>query len=107
VQDSSLTNSLGTYFFDLSQSQLLAPNTRYWIGLSSTDNSVANWSWTVDTSGIGVSGEYFANVNGVFTNNNGAYQMQISGDVVPEPATLVTLGTGMVGVLASFRRKLS
>jgi len=106
VQDSSLTNSLGTYLFDLPQAQLLDPNTRYWIGLSSTDNSVANWSWTVDTSGIGVSGEYFANVNGVFTNNNGAYQMQITGDVVPEPGTLLTMGTGVVGLLGVLRRKL-
>jgi hypothetical protein len=106
VQDGSLTDSLQDYFFNLSQAQALAPNTRYWIGLSSTDSSNANWSWTVDTSGIGVSGEYFANVNGVFTNDNGAYQMQISGDV-PEPATLVTLGTGFVGVLCSLRRKLS
>ncbi|MFZ0706389.1 MAG: choice-of-anchor R domain-containing protein [Candidatus Korobacteraceae bacterium] len=106
VQDSSLTNSLQDYFFTLSQSQLLAPNTRYWIGLSSTDNSVAYWSWTVDTSGVGVDGEYFANQNGVFTNNNGAYQMQISGDVVPEPGTLLTMGTGMVGLLGVLRRKL-
>jgi PEP-CTERM motif len=105
VQDSSLTDSLQNYFFLLAQPQVLSANTRYWISLSSTDNSVANWSWTVDTSGVGVSGEYFANVNGVFTNDNGAYQMQISGNV-PEPATLVTLGTGFLGILSTLRRKL-
>ena len=50
VQDSSLTDSLQDYFFLLAQPQVLSANTRYWISLSSTDNSVANWSWTVDTS---------------------------------------------------------
>lgn len=104
VQDSSLTGSLQNYFFSLAQPQALAPNTRYWISLSSTDSSVAYWSWTVDTSGVGVDGEYFANQNGVFTDNNGAYQMQLAG--TPEPATLVTMGTGIVALLGSLRRKL-
>src|SRR5271157_1472278 len=43
VQDTSLTNSLQDYFFTLSQPQVLQPNTRYWIGLTSTNNSVAQW----------------------------------------------------------------
>lgn len=104
VADSSLTDSLQDYFFQLQMPQVLDPNTRYWIGLSSSDNSTAGWSWSVDTSGVGVSGEYFANMGGVYTNDNGAYQMQVSD--VPEPATLITLGTGVVGLLGVLRRKL-
>ena len=106
VQDSSLTNSLQNYFFNLVQPQVLSANTRYWIELSSSNNSAANWSYSVDTSGIGVSGEYFYNQNCIpnCTNDNGPYQMQLSD--VPEPATLFTLGTGVVGLLGGLRRKL-
>ena len=91
VQDSSLTNSLQDYYFLLTQPQVLDPNTRYWIELSSTDNSTANWSYSVDTSGPGVANEYFFNqsCNPHCSNDNGPYQMQIS--EVPEPATLLTL----------------
>jgi len=103
VMDSSLTDSLQDYFFALAQPQVLDPNTRYWIGISSND-STAGWSWSVDTSGIGVDGQYFANTNGIFTDDNGGYQMQVSD--VPEPATLVTLGTGVAGLLGVMRRKL-
>jgi hypothetical protein len=104
VQDSFLSDSLQDYFFVLAQPQVLDPNTRYWIGLSSNDNSVAYWSWSVDTSGIGVKGEYFANQNGIFSTDNGAYQMELSD--VPEPGTLIMLGSGIVGVLGVVRRRM-
>ncbi len=104
VEDSSLTDSLQDYFFLLAQPQVLDPNTRYWIGLSSKDNSVAYWSWSVDTSGVGVPGEYFANQNGIFSTDNGAYQMELSD--VPEPGTLIMLGSGVVGMLGVVRRRM-
>jgi hypothetical protein len=109
VLDSSLTNSLQDYFFNLETPQVLDPNTRYWIQLSSTDGSTAYWSWSVDQNGVGVQGEYFANINGIFTNDNGPYQMQVSDQLlgIPEPGTLALLITGMAGALGGVRRRFS
>jgi len=44
-------------------------------------STTAQWAWSLDTSGTGVAGEFFANANGVFGNvGNGPYQMQVSID---------------------------
>ena len=74
----------------------LAPATRYWIGLSST-NTDAGWIWSSDISGPGVAGEFYSNANDTFTNDSGPYQMRISGDevVTPLPATLPLFATGL------------
>ena len=87
----------------------LAANTRYWIGLNGVGSQVT-WSWSTDTSGVGVSGEYFVNANGTFTNDNGPYQMLLTGNPVSVSATplpaalpLFASGLGALGLLG--RRK--
>jgi hypothetical protein len=106
VSDSSLTVGLNDYNYNLAAPQLLAANTRYWIGLSSSDSNTF-WSWSLDQSGIGVVGNYFANQNGVFSNDNGPYQMRVSDTTTPEPGSLVLLGTGLAGMTGLLRRKIS
>ena len=86
----------------------LAPSTRYWIQLSSTDESGSTWAWSTDVSGPGVAGEFFANSGGVFPNDpDGPYQMRVSGtaSVVPEPSTAsLALGLFSCGALMLRRR---
>lgn len=90
----------------------LAPNTRYWIELSIFTN--AYWSVTLDTSGIGVAGEFTASqfnypspVWLVVPNTVGPYQMEVAGTTVPEPSSFLLLASGLSGLaaVAFWRRK--
>jgi hypothetical protein len=102
--------SAGPTLYALSTSYILSPDTNYWIELTSEDNS-ASWQWSLDTSGTGVAGGFFANFQGgdswlVFPNDNGPYQMQVAGTTaVSEPSSLVLLIAGLAVVLyLAFRR---
>ena len=84
----------------------LAANTRYWIELTSLDNSSVNWAWSFDTSGVGVAGEFFSNQTGVHPNTGGPYQMEVIGtSSVPEPATWAMMLVGFGGLGVFMRRR--
>ena len=110
LDDSSLTSNPALYDIPTGD-PALAPDTRYWIGLS--DNSASGittafWAWSTDTSGPGAIDEFFANSDGVFENtSNGPYQMSVSVTAaVPEPGTvyLVLLGAYLLQQLVFTRR---
>ena len=82
-----------------------------WDDAPGSDRDYINW--TVD-----VSGSYFIAVTGFddvgFANNgvpdgdhtqSGFYVLTVAVDVIPEPATLVLLGLGGIGILIHRRRK--
>jgi hypothetical protein len=109
ISEAGLSGAPG--FYALSTSYVLSPDTRYWIELTSDDNS-ANWDWSFDTSGTGVAGQFLANFQGgdewfVFPDDNGPYQMNVSGtNEVPEPSSIVLLFAGLTAILCvAFRRR--
>jgi len=87
-------------------SYVLAANTEYWIELSGA-NSHLGWEGTSDTSGIGVSGQYFYDNGGSFSNSQtGPQQMTINTSAfaaVPEPSALFLCG--LLGGVAFFHRR--
>lgn len=94
-------------------SYTLAPNTRYWIEV--TGGFGGAWSFSLDT-GIGVAGEYSASQPNfsvgidtwfVVPNSVGPFQMEVAGTTVPEPSTIILLGTGLLGLAGmTWRKKL-
>lgn len=124
--DNSLPTSLADHDFSLASPQTLAANTRYWIIASSSDNSGTLWSYTQDLSGVGVAGEFnetainvaggsYLDLNsndsvnnpGCFTGPSGSnvctpFQMEVAGNTVPEPSSLLLLATA---ALLLFKRQ--
>ncbi len=108
ISDSTIGAGINDYTITLLTDPVLAASTRYWIGLSDTGDSTG-WSYSLDVSGTGVPGEYFANESGVFPNNSDApYQMTVTvGSAVPDGGTTAyLLGLGVAGLLV-LRRKLA
>jgi hypothetical protein len=105
---SPLSPSLEAYTFALATPFDLTANTTYWIELTATSGSNTLWSWSFDTSGPGVAGQFFANADGVSPNTDGPYQMDVSGTTssVPEPGILLMLGSGIGALFLKGRRKL-
>jgi hypothetical protein len=106
-----------------SLSDSLVANTRYWIELTSNASSVAGWDYTSNTSGTGVSTEYWqanytpspGSVPNAGNNQNGdgyfpnPYEMIVTADQVgttPLPATLPLFASGLGAIgLLGWRRK--
>lgn len=106
LSDNGLPSTLLAVDFPLGSSYALAANTRYWLVLDSTNGSTAVWSWSLDQSAVGVAGEYFGHGTSVFPNTEGPYQMRLSDtSAVPEPTTMILLGSGLISVLG-LKRKL-
>lgn len=102
LSDSSLSFTPGTFSFALGATYSLSANTRYWLQLSATNDSSVNWSYSSDTTGFGVAGEYYANAVVVFdnaSNPNSPYQAQINGTTpVPAPAAAWLFASALGGL---------
>jgi hypothetical protein len=105
LSENSLSGTAALYDIPLAGNPTLAPDTRYWIGITDSGTS-AVWSWSLDVSGTGVGSEFLSNQNGTFPNSgNGPYQMTVTeGSVTatPEPASVLLI-VGSAGLLGVFR----
>jgi hypothetical protein len=104
ISDSSLGSAYTVFTVNLTANPDLISNARYWIGLTST--GTAKWAYTGDTSGAGVSGQYYSNSFGTLPDADGPYMMQValSSTAVPEPSAFFPL-IGTAGILAVTGRK--
>jgi hypothetical protein len=124
LSDSSLTlNVGGTFDFPVSPGFALAANTRYWIGLSTANNSLSGWATTTSTAESGggtdnIFNEWTCQTSGgqpalgrprspgsafrvgltCQPNGTDPFLMQIGG-TIQNPASVPTLSTwGMLGL---------
>ncbi len=108
VNDNSLSSSFAAgYNFSLATPQVLSANTRYWIIASSSNGSGTLWSYTADTSGVGVANEFDVDAYGLGPTSNEPFQMAILGKSVPEPSPGFPLALAVLaGIAISGRKRL-
>jgi len=110
IADSQLSAVPSVVAVNLVSNPALAPNMRYWIGLTGP-NSTAGWAWTLDTTsaGIGSENEFFQNTFDSFPNSDGGYQMEVevssASSNTPEPASLLLSGVALVTCSIALRRR--
>jgi hypothetical protein len=107
VTDSSLSGTASVWSVSPVSPLSLAASTRYWVGLSTSNNATMQWWYASSNAGTGVADEYFSNSTGNFANaGDRPYQMQVSVTAVPEPSTYAMALAGLAcGGSTMFRRR--
>jgi hypothetical protein len=83
-----------------------AAGTQYWVSVVPDLGFPPQWGWSSGTGGDGVSWQDFFGARSQLASDM-AFALDGTGQVgVPEPGTLVMLGTGVLGLAGVIRRKL-
>jgi hypothetical protein len=116
--DNTLTISCNCIYDFPTAPFALSANTRYWIGLSTTDGSGVDWSieggFVTPPGDVGVAGEFHDDTGIVGPDYSGsgfleAFQMVVTDSPtttsgVPEPSTLVLGAAGLLSLIVLRRR---
>ena len=91
-----------SYGIDLTTAFVAEANTTYWLSIQPTLVFPPQWGWQAGTGGDGVS---YQDLFGGRTRQATDLAFSLTGNVVPEPASLAVVGLALAGVLAAKRRK--
>lgn len=108
LHGASLSMMLGNFDFPLGSAFPLTASQRYWIGISTSNGSIAGWAKAQNNTGLGVANEFWYSNGMVHPNADPPFQMQVNGvggpAATPAPSSWLLLLAGLAGLGLILRR---
>ena len=93
-----------TYLYGLNVSFTAVAGTQYWLSVVPDLGFPPQWGWETSSQGDGLSYQDFFGARSALASDE-AFAL-FAGTSTPEPSTLIMLGTGILGLAGTLRRKL-
>ena len=94
-----------TYLYGLNVNFTAAAGTQYWLSVYPDLGFPPQWGWETGTGGDGASYQCFFGACGPLAGDL-SFALFGNQGTTPEPGTLIMLGTGILGIAGTLRRKL-
>jgi hypothetical protein len=95
-----------TYLYQINVNFSAAAGTQYWLSVYPDLGFPPQWGWETGTGGDGASYQCFFGACGALGSDL-SFALFANQQTTPEPGTLIMLGTGILGLAGTLRRKLS